>query len=102
MNCANFTKHAPPWTIGRKDQVLIVISKVFGARIRWPAGKFGVVDLKKLLRYPCRGGDNHMDEPHFKMHEGAVNSGHGGDGLVRFLAHVGEVSDYWPWFWARR
>ena len=36
------------------------------------------------------------------MHEGAIVAGEGGEGVVRHDAHVGQVSDDWPWLWAGR
>lgn len=50
---ADLPEHAPTRTVGRENEVLVVISKVLGAGVGRPAGEVGVMSFQELGRHRC-------------------------------------------------
>jgi hypothetical protein len=102
MNGADLPKHAPPLAVRRKNEVLIVVRYILGTGIGWPAGEIGVMVLQELGRHGRRSRHHDVNEAEPEVHERAIGTSHGRQGVVRHSSHVGQVSDYGPWFWAWR
>lgn len=98
MNGADLAEHPPARAVRSKDEVLIVVSDIFGTGVRRTAGEVGIVDLQELRRRGsgCRHDDVHEAEP--EVHERAVGSSQRGERVVRHVTEVREVSDNRPWF----
>lgn len=56
-------KHAPARTVGRKNEVLIVISNVFGAGVGRAVGEVCIVNFQELSGHRGGGGHNYVHEP---------------------------------------
>lgn len=104
MEVGYFPEQPPPRAVRSKHKILVVIGHVFGAGVRRAAGEIGIMNLQELLRHGGGSGHHYMDKAQAQVHERAVFASQGGEGLVRFGAHVREVSDDgpWPWPWWER
>lgn len=102
VEVGDFPEISPPCTVRSKHKILIVISYVLSSGVGRPATKIRIMNLQKLLRHGGRRRHHNVHKAQFEVHERAVGSGQGCEGVVRHGAHMGKVSYYWPWFWARR
>lgn len=99
---AEAAKHAPPRAIRGKDEVLVVISDVLGARVGRPAAEVSIVGSEELLGRGGRGGDYDRNGAETEAEKGAVGLGEGVEGLVRLGAEVRQVAEHRPALRARR
>lgn len=101
MNGGEFPEQSPAWAVGGKHQILVVISYIFRAGVRWPAAEIRVMNLQELFRHRGRRGNHDIDEAEAEVHQRAVDAGQRREGVVRHRAHVWQVAHYGPWFRAR-
>lgn len=72
MDGADLPKLAPPGTVGSKDEVLIIISNIFGSGIGRSAREISVMDFQELSGDGGRGSHDDVDESQAEVHQRAV------------------------------
>ena len=102
MNGADLPKHAPPLAVRCEHEVLIIVRYILGTGIGRPAREIRIMGLQELGRHGRRRRHNHVKEAEPEVHERPIGTSHGCQRAVRHRAHVGQVPDYGPWFWAWR
>jgi hypothetical protein len=89
MDGADLPKHAPPWPIGCKHKVLVIICNMFGTGVWWPAREVGIMYFQKLSSHGSRCRHHHVDEAEPEVHERSISLCQGCHGVVRHRPQMG-------------
>lgn len=74
MNGGEFPEQSPAWAVGSKHQILVVISYIFRAGVRWPAAEIRVMNLQELFAHRGQRRHHDVDEAEAEVHQRAVDA----------------------------
>lgn len=85
MERAQLPQGAPARTVGREDEVLVVVRDVLGARVGRAVAEVGIVPAQELRSHGRRRGHHHLGAAEPEPEQRAVLPRQGAHGVVRVV-----------------